>query len=35
MCKRTHVGTYLTVNALQDNAQAFVSLFSIVVGHYL
>ncbi len=36
MCKRTHVGTYLTVNALQDNAQAFVFPFpTIVVGHFL
>ena len=35
MCKRTHVGTYLTVSALQDNAQSFVFPITIVVGHYL
>ena len=36
MCKRHNVGTYLRHNALQDNAQSFVSPFiTIVVGHFL
>lgn len=36
MCKRSMVHTYLKVNALQDNAQSFVSpLHTIAVGHFL
>ena len=35
MCKRTDIGTYLNVNALPDNAQSSVFLFSIAVDHFL
>ena len=35
MCKRSSDGTYLRVNALTDNAQPIVSLFTITVGHFL
>ena len=35
MCKRTNVATYLTMNALQDNAQLPFSLETITVGHFL
>ena len=36
MCKRSTVGTYMKVNALQDNAQASVfSFITIPVGHVL
>ena len=36
MCKRSTVGTYMRVNALQDNAQASVFPFiTIAVGHFL
>ena len=36
MCKRHNVGTYLKLNALQDNAQSFVSpIINITVGHFL
>ena len=36
MCKRTFVGTYLNMSALQDNAQSFVFSFNtITVGHFL
>ena len=35
MCKRAYIGTYLRVNALQDNAQSFVFPITITVGHYL
>ena len=35
MCKRAYVGTYLNMNALQDNAQSFVFPITIVVGHFL
>ena len=35
MCKRSNVGTYLRVNALQDNAQPCFSPLTITVGHSL
>ena len=35
MCKRSTVGTYLTVNALHDNAQPCVFLKTIIVGQFL
>lgn len=35
MCKRYFVGTYLKVNALQDNAQPFFFSETITVGHFL
>ena len=35
MCKRSTVGTYLRVNALQDDAQSFVFPYTIAVGHFL
>ena len=35
MCKRSTIGTYLRVNALQDNAQSLVFPFTVVVGHFL
>ena len=35
MCKRYCVGTYLKVNALQDNAQLFFFSETITVGHFL
>ena len=36
MCKRSSIGTYLMVNALQDNAQPIVFPFhTITVGHFL
>ena len=35
MCKRMQVGTYLNMNALQDNAQSFVFPITIAVGHLL
>ena len=35
MCKRHNVGTYLKLNALQDNAQSFVFPITIAVGHFL
>ena len=35
MCKRSIVHTCLKVNALQDDACAFVFPFTIAVGHYL
>ena len=36
MCKRSTVGTYLTLSALQDNAQPFVFPFAtITVDHFL
>ena len=36
MCKRSPIGTYLTMSALHDNAQPFVFLFNtITVGHFL
>lgn len=35
MCKRYFVGTYLKVNALQDNAQTFFFSETITVGHFL
>ena len=35
MCKRSTIGTYLRVNALQNNAQSFFSLEYMFVGHYL
>ena len=35
MCKRPDFGTYLNMNALQDNAQSFFFPVTIVVGHFL
>ena len=35
MCKRHNVGTYLKLNALQDNAQPFVFPVTIIVGQFL
>ena len=35
MCKRSTIGTYLKVNALPDNAQPFVFLFTTTVDHFL
>ena len=35
MCKRSTIGTYMNMNALQDNAQYSFSPFTIVVGHFL
>ena len=35
MCKRPNVETYLKVNALQDDARAFVFLETMIVGHFL
>ena len=35
MCKRYSIGTYLRVNALQDNAQPFFFPETITVGHFL
>ena len=35
MCKRSTVGTYQNVNALQDNAQPCVFLKTITVGQFL
>ena len=35
MCKRSTIGTYFRMNALQDNAQAPVFSNTIAVGHFL
>ena len=35
MCKRSAIGTYFRVNALQDNAQSPVFSNIIIVGHFL
>ncbi len=35
MCKRTDICTYLSVNALQADAQSDVFPFSIVFDHFL
>ena len=36
MCRQIPVATYLTLNALHDNAQSFVFPFTtITVGHFL
>ena len=35
MCKRSTTGTYLRVNALDNNAQSFFFPFTIAVGHFL
>ena len=35
MCKQSFTGTYLSVNALPDNAQTSFSLEYMFVGHYL
>ena len=35
MCRQTSVATYLTLNALHDNAQPFFFAFTIAVGHFL
>ena len=35
MCKRHNVGTYLKLNALQDNAQPCFSYLTITVDHFL
>ena len=34
MCKRSTIGTYMNMNALQDNAQSSSFPFTIVVGHF-
>ena len=35
MCKRSSIGTYLTVNALPGNVQSSVFPFTIVIDHFL
>ena len=35
MCKRNCFGTYLTMNALPDNAKTSFPYFTITVGHFL